>query len=247
MAQSHPYPNQYQPSPPMRPGPPQFPYRPVPPPRKPIWKQWWVIVLAAVWLFFVMMFPVAVLLSGNSNDGESASGVSARTGAPPTAATYAPPAAVESVEPHSEEAEKPAEEEPASTASFAGQQDGDVAVYPGESISMDGVTITATALTYGDSVLGSTACSTVTLQNSSGREASFGLFDWYIQQPSGTITSSTIYGSDNLLHSGDIIDGGTATGDVCFDADLSTGGQFVLLYEPLSLWGSDRGAWVNDL
>lgn len=246
-AQPHPYPNQLQPSPPTRPGPPQFPHRPVPPPRKPIWKQWWVMALAAVWLFFATMFPVAALLSGKTNDGEGASGVSARTGAPPAVATYDPPAAVESVKPHSAEAEDPVEEGPASTASFAGQQDGDVAVYPGESISMDGVTITATALTYGDSVLGPTACSTVTLQNSSGRVASFGSFDWYIQQPSGTVTSSTLHGSDNYLRTGDIIDGGTATGGVCFDADLSTGGQFVLLYEPFSLWGSDRGAWVNDL
>lgn len=88
---------------------------------------------------------------------------------------------------------------------------------------MGGITVTDTALTCGDSVLEPTACSTVTLQNSSGRAASSGSSDWYIHRPSGAIAGSTLHGGDNYLRTGDIIDGGTASGDVCFDVDLADG------------------------
>ena len=44
-----------------------------------------------------------------------------------------------------------------------------------------------------------------------------------------------------------LIDGGSTSGDVCFDTDLAGGGQFVVLYKPLFSSSQKREAWVNNL
>lgn len=122
-----------------------------------------------------------------------------------------------------------------------------MAVNAGESITAKGVTITSAPLVAGDSTLGPTACTSVTMQNSSGKEVDFNTFEFKLLVPSGTITDATIFGSDNLLSSGKLIDGGSTSGDVCFDADVAAGGQFVVIYEPLSFFSNHREAWVNNL
>ena len=88
---------------------------------------------------------------------------------------------------------------------------------------------------------------TYTMQNSSGKEVDFNTFEFKLLVPSGAITDATIFGSDNLLSSGKLIDGGSTSGDVCFDADMAAGGQFVVIYEPLSFFSNHREAWVNNL
>ena len=65
--------------------------------------------------------------------------------------------------------------------------------------------------------------------------------------PSIARSSSRTLGSSNHLSASKLIAGGSVSGDVCFDADVSAGGQYVLLYKPtLSLFGHRR-AWVNNL
>ena len=137
--------------------------------------------------------------------------------------------------------------DPTSTTTYNGIQKGDVAVNAGESITAKGVTITSSALASGNDVLGPTACTGVTIQNNSGKELDFNIMEFKLLSPSGTIVNAGFAGSHNIIQPGALIDGGSTSGDVCFDTDLAGGGQFVVLYEPLFSSSQKREAWVNNL
>jgi len=103
--------------------------------------------------------------------------------------------------------------DPSSTTTYNGIQDRDVAVNAGESITARGVTITSAQLTAGDATLGPTACTSVTVQNSSGKEIDFNLLEFKLLSPSGAIVNVGFAGSTNILQSGTLIDGGSTSGD----------------------------------
>ncbi len=107
--------------------------------------------------------------------------------------------------------------------------------------------MTATTVAAGDATLGPTACSTITITNGSKNNLDVNALDFTLQNPAGAISNSGFLGSSNHLSSSTLIAGGSVSGDVCFDTDVSAGGQYVLLYKPtLSLFGHRR-AWVNNL
>ena len=131
--------------------------------------------------------------------------------------------------------------------SFPGMQRSDVVGNAGEMIDDDGIQVTATPVSAGDATLGPTACSTITITNGSKNTLDVNALDFTLQDPAGSITNSGFLGSSNHLSASKLIAGGSVSGDVCFDADVSAGGQYVLLYKPtLSLFGHRR-AWVNNL
>ena len=134
-----------------------------------------------------------------------------------------------------------------SPPAFPGAQESDVVGQAGEPLILGDVTVTSTALTAGDPTLGPTVCTTATIQNGSDETISFNAFDWKLQAPSGTISNTGLTGSPNLLSSGQVAPGGTATGDVCFDNDAAESGEYIVLYEPVFSFFSDRGAWINAL
>ena len=220
---------------------PQFPAPPyaVPqylvPQKKPVWKRWWFIAIVVF---------VGIGAIGSLGDRGSSSVASKPT---ETAAEglHQSQQGEETQTQEPTQAVAPADAEPA--VSFPGQQKDDTVVNAGEAATIRDVTVTATPLIAGDSTLGPTVCSSVTLTNGSSSTVSFNLFDWSLQQPSGTIINSGFTGSPNILHSGDIVPGGTASGDVCFDADPSVSGQYIVLYEPISIWSNKRAAWLNGL
>ena len=111
----------------------------------------------------------------------------------------------------------------------------------------DGLTVTAAPLTPFDAeYLGTFHCSTVTYQNDSQDTISYsGALDWKLQTPQGTVVDSAYTGRDGALESGDLVPGGTVTGDVCFDETGS--GQHLLIMEELVALHPDRLTWVNDL
>lgn len=159
--------------------------------------------------------------------------------------TSADPTASESSQPASSQ---PASSQPASSQpAFPGAEDGDVIGQAGESLALGNATVTSTALTPGDSTLGPTLCSTATIQNSSDETISFTALSWKLQDPSGTISNTSLTGSPNLLTAGEVAPGGTATGDVCFDNEAGASGEYIVLYEPPFSFFSDRGAWINTL
>ncbi|NAZ88555.1 DUF4352 domain-containing protein, partial [Kineococcus indalonis] len=129
---------------------------------------------------------------------------------------------------------------------FPGATADDVVGQGGATLQLDGLTLSATALTtQDDDVLNrQLLCSTVTYTNTSDAPGSYNVLDWSLQNPQGAAQTWGAWG-DNELNSGDLAPGGTTTGDVCFESDAAPG-QYVLLYD--GSWISDeRGAWINTL
>ena len=130
---------------------------------------------------------------------------------------------------------------------FPGAESSDVVGQAGAPLVLGDITVTSTALSNGDPTFGPTLCTTATIQNGSDETIDFNLFDWKLQAPSGTISNAGATGSADLLSSGEVAPGGTATGDVCFDNEAAESGQHIVLYEPVLSFFSDRAAWINAL
>ena len=52
-------------------------------------------------------------------------------------------------------------------------------------------------------------------------------------------------GEDSFLSTGELVPGGTVSGQVCFEDANAGSGTYVLLYDPLSFLSSERLAWLN--
>jgi hypothetical protein len=128
---------------------------------------------------------------------------------------------------------------------FQGQTEKDTSAEPGQTITLDDVAMTSTALVDGDATLGATLCTSVTIANNSDDQVSFNSVEWTLQDPSGAIRNTTFMGSDTLLSSGDLAPAGTVTGDVCFDA-TGAAGTYAVFYAPAFSFSDDRAVWVNN-
>ena len=132
-------------------------------------------------------------------------------------------------------------------AAFPGAKDSDVVGKAGASLKIGDATVTSAPIAKGDATFGKTICTAETLSNGSKETISFNAFDWKLQAPSGTILTTGFAGSKNMLSSGEIAPGGKTSGDVCFDNKNAEAGKFVVLYEPVFSFFSDRAAWTNSL
>lgn len=188
-------------------------------------------------LLFILLIILISALSGGGDDSDNANNSTPATSSSAEAAPTQEEAA-----PAEEEA-APTEEEAA--PAFPGVQDSDVVGQAGEDLTLGDLTVSSTALIEGDATFGPTLCTTAVLNNGSSDTIDFNLFDWKLQSPAGTILNSGIGGSENIINSGQLAPGGTTTGDICFDADTAETGQYVVLYEPVFSFFSDRGAWVS--
>ena len=201
---------------------------------------------------FVAVGIVASALNGGGGAGES--NAAASPAAQSTAQSVASAAPQETAGQDAAPAPAPEQTTPADDTgktdaglSFPGKQSGDVVGKAGDTIDDDDVKVTATTVAAGDATLGPTACSTITITNGSKNTLDVNALDFTLQNPAGAISNSGFLGSSNHLSSSTLIAGGSVSGDVCFDTDVSAGGQYVLLYKPtLSLFGHRR-AWVNNL
>lgn len=140
----------------------------------------------------------------------------------------------------------PAPASPAAAA-FPGAKKSDVIGQAGEALKLGDVTVTSAAIVNGDATLGATLCTPVSLTNGSKDTIDFNTYDWKLQSPGGTIVDPTIVGSENMLRSGQIVPGGSTTGDVCFDNKAPESGKYVVLYSPMFKLFSARAAWINTL
>lgn len=127
---------------------------------------------------------------------------------------------------------------------FPGATADDVVSQPGGTVTIAEVGVTASQIAPQDSDTGAFLCSTVEYVNSSGAAVSFNIFDWQLQDPAGVIRTVGIFG-DNDLMSGELAPGGTVAGSICFEGAADPG-QYVLLYSG-SIFGLERGAWINTL
>ena len=206
---------------------------------------------------FVAVGIVASALNGGGSAGESSAAASpaaqstaqsvASAAPQETAGQDAAPAPAPEQTTQADDTGKTDAGKTDSGLSFPGKQSGDVVGKAGDTIDDDGVKVTATTVAAGDATLGPTACSTITITNGSKNTLDVNALDFTLQNPAGAISNSGFLGSSNHLSSSTLIAGGSVSGDVCFDTDVSAGGQYVLLYKPtLSLFGHRR-AWVNNL
>lgn len=201
---------------------------------------------------FVAVGIVASALNGGGGAGESSAAAS--PAAQSTAQSVASAAPQETAGQDAAPAPSPEQTTQADDTgktdaglNFPGKQSGDVVGKAGDTIDDDGVKVTATTVAAGDATLGPTACSTITITNGSKNTLDVNALDFTLQNPAGAISNSGFLGSSNHLSASKLIAGGSVSGDVCFDADVSAGGQYVLLYKPtLSLFGHRR-AWINNL
>ncbi len=78
---------------------------------------------------------------------------------------------------------------------------------------------------------------TVTYQNTGSKNATFNAFDWKAQDASGAIRSQdfVVSVSENELHSGELAPGGTVSGNVYFEGDITK----VYYYSNVFQTGSD--------
>ena len=81
----------------------------------------------------------------------------------------------------------------------------------------------------------------VSVINRNSDSQSYSDSDWRVQTPSGSVVDSTIDTNSGALNSGDLIKGGTASGEIAFDVG-SAKGNYYLLYKPKALDAS-RGVW----
>ena len=192
---------------------------------------------------------IASALNGGGGSGNSSTtaatlpSIQSMASAPAQATAGQDSAAAPS--PQQQEAAKDAEKSD-SALSFPGKQSGDVVGNAGDTIDDDGIKVSATPVAAGDATLGPTACSTITITNGSKNTLDVNALD-SLAGPGRAISNSGFMGSSNHLSASKLIAGGSVSGDVCFDTDVSAGGQYVLLYKPtLSLFGHRR-AWINNL
>lgn len=174
-------------------------------------------------LILLLIIIFAVALGGGGDDGGTTTS---------TPAEQAPA-----------EDEAPAED---AAPAFPGAQESDVVGQAGEELALGDVTITSAPLAEGDDTLGPTLCTAVTVTNDSDETIDFNALDWKLQAPTGTILNATVTGSENILSAGQIAPGGSTSGDVCFDAQDPQPGQYVVIYEPVFSFFSDRAAWINE-
>ena len=197
---------------------------------------------------FIAVGMIASALNGGADSGDSSTATT-----PPSVQSMASAPAQQTAGQGSAAAPSPQQQEPAkdgdksdSALSFPGKQSGDVVGNAGDTID-GGIKVSATPVAAGDATLGPTACSTITITNGSKNTLEVNALDFTLQNPAGAISNSGFLGSSNHLSSSTLIAGGSVSGDVCFDTDVSAGGQYVLLYKPtLSLFGHRR-AWINNL
>lgn len=84
---------------------------------------------------------------------------------------------------------------------------------------------------------------TVTIANRDDKAQRYSITDWKIITPSGQVVDASFAGlaDDKGLKSGDLVKGGTVTGDLAFEVG-NTKGDYFIIYDPDS-FSSPRGVW----
>ncbi len=112
----------------------------------------------------------------------------------------------------------------------------------GQTLTFQDIDVTASSLREAEQFAGRPrTCATISYANRGADEADTALYGWSLTTPGGAVLDRTIGGTDNDLPSAGIIQGGSLTGDLCFDVAYEAG-PWVLTWEP-SLWTNDTLVW----
>lgn len=131
----------------------------------------------------------------------------------------------------------------ACAADYADKQPEDVCADANGTVTLQGLTVTATPLKNTDNGFGSKSlCSEIALKNDSGESQDYNALDFKIQTPSGDVSTTSSMGLGSTLNSGTLVSGGTKTGTICRD-DATEKGSYVVIYKPNSLMDA-RAVWL---
>ena len=126
---------------------------------------------------------------------------------------------------------------------YPDQQKKDFCADSSGTVSLQGMSVTATALApKTDDIGGKALCSDVTLKNTSSKSQDYNVLDFKIQTPSGDVATMSTLSFASTLNSGTLIKGATKQGLVCSD-DKGETGQYVFIYKP-NPFDASRGVWL---
>jgi len=127
--------------------------------------------------------------------------------------------------------------------SYPDQQNKDICADAAGSVTLAGLSVTATPLkAQSDTIGGKALCSTVTIKNQTSSSQDYNELDFKIQKPSGDVATGSTLSLASTLSSGTLIKGASKTGLVCGD-DTGERGTYVFIYKPNFIEG-DRGIWL---
>jgi len=132
----------------------------------------------------------------------------------------------------------------ANPPAYPDKQSTDCVALPDNSVAMANTKVTAVWTKSQNSIGDNLICAAVTIKNINTSTISYNEYYWKLQSPTGTVVNST-FTLDNQLNSGDLVGGGTASGNVCF-TDPGTPGTYIGIYKP-DPFNATRGIWLFPL
>lgn len=129
-------------------------------------------------------------------------------------------------------------------ATYPDHQSTDCVALPNGTVSIANTTVSATWTTSTDDFGSASICAAVKIVNHNSTTISYNDLYWSLQNPAGTVVN-TNFSATGDLGSGELVAGGTATGNVCFD-NPGTAGTYVGIYKP-DAFNSTRGIWLTAL
>jgi hypothetical protein len=109
-----------------------------------------------------------------------------------------------------------------------------------KTVGMANTIVKATWSRTTDNLGTASICVAVSIKNNNSSSTSYHDLYWQLQTPAGKVEGTNL-GATNDLGSGEIVGGGTVTGNVCFD-DPGQSGTYVGLYQPDPF--NNRGVWL---
>ena len=129
-------------------------------------------------------------------------------------------------------------------AAYPDQQSTDCVALPNNTVSIANTVVTATWARSTDNLGSASICAAVTIKNNNTSTISYNDLYWKLQSPSGTVVD-TSFSATNDLSSGNLVGGGTVSGNVCF-ADPAQSGGYIGIYKP-DPYNATRGIWLFPL
>jgi len=133
----------------------------------------------------------------------------------------------------------------ASPTNYPGKQKDDRVAALNSPIDLSGFTTTVSAVSKSsDGLSRRLICANVNIINRDTRSQRYSQFDFRLQTPGGEVKDSTIT-LEGSLDSGDLINGGSKTGKVCWD-DAGQPGLHLVIWKP-DAFKADRAVWLAPL
>ena len=127
---------------------------------------------------------------------------------------------------------------------YPDQQSTDCVALPNNTVAIAGTVVTATWARATNTFGNGDICAAVAVKNNNSSTISYNDMYWRLQTPSGVV-ENTNFSATNDLGSGNLVAGGTATGNVCFH-DPGESGSYVGIYKP-DPFNAIRGIWLFPL